>query len=114
VLGFEGRNGIVTGAGTGIGKAATLELAKAGAAVLAVGRRRICPGPVDTPLQNLSETLVNPDDPGYERRRYEVTIPMGRYGEAKEIADMVLFLLSGTVPYLTGTEIIIDGGFISG
>ncbi len=74
----------------------------------------ICPGPVDTPLQALSEKLVNPDDPDYERRRYGTVIPMGRYGEPQEIADTVMFLLSGTVPYLTGTEIIIDGGFISG
>ena len=41
-------------------------------------------------------------------------IPMGRYGNPKEIADTVLFLLSGMVPYLTGSEVTVDGGFLSG
>ncbi|MCB1487485.1 MAG: SDR family oxidoreductase [Bauldia sp.] len=74
----------------------------------------VCAGPIDTPLQKLSEQLVNPADPEYERRRYDEAIPMGRYGTPKEIADTVLFLLSGMVPYLTGTEVTVDGGFFSG
>ena len=31
----------------------------------------VCPGPIDTPLMAESERLVNPDDPGFERRRFE-------------------------------------------
>jgi NAD(P)-dependent dehydrogenase (short-subunit alcohol dehydrogenase family) len=73
----------------------------------------VCPGPIDTPLQRMSEELVNPKDPDYERRRYEIGIPMGRYGEPAEVADTVMFLLSGTVPYLTGSAVVLDGGFMS-
>lgn len=100
-----------------VSKHAVLGLTKAAAAENArdnIQVNIVCPGPVDTPLQALSERMVNPDDPGFERRRYDTIIPMGRYGEPKEVADTVMFLLSGTVPYLTGTEIVIDGGFISG
>jgi NAD(P)-dependent dehydrogenase (short-subunit alcohol dehydrogenase family) len=93
----------------GLTKCAASECAKLGIQV-----NCICAGPVDTPLQAESERLVNPQDPGYERRRYDAVIPMGRYGTPEEIAATVLFLLSGAVPYLTGAEIVVDGGFISG
>ena len=73
----------------------------------------VCPGPVDTPLQRASEELVNPADPDYERRRYETGIPMGRYGEPGEVADTILFLLSGSVPYLTGSAVVLDGGYMA-
>jgi NAD(P)-dependent dehydrogenase (short-subunit alcohol dehydrogenase family) len=73
----------------------------------------VCPGPIDTPLQHESEVLVNPNDPGYERRRYEVGIPMGRYGTPEEVAEMVAFLVSGKVPYLTGVAIPLDGAFLA-
>jgi NAD(P)-dependent dehydrogenase (short-subunit alcohol dehydrogenase family) len=73
----------------------------------------VCPGPIDTPLQHQSEVLVNPKDPTYERRRYEVGIPMGRYGTPEEVAEVVAFLLSGSVPYLSGAAIPLDGSFLA-
>lgn len=73
----------------------------------------ICPGPIDTPLQHASEVLVNPQDPTYERRRFETGIPMGRYGTPEEVAEAVVFLMSGRVPYLTGAAIPLDGGFLA-
>ena len=73
----------------------------------------VCPGPVDTPLQRLSEEMVNPADPDYERRRYETGIPMGRYGTPEEVADTIVFLLSGTVPYLSGSAVVLDGAYMA-
>ncbi len=73
----------------------------------------VCPGPVDTPLQRLSEEMVNPADPDYERRRYETGIPMGRYGTPAEVADTIVFLLSGTVPYLSGSTVVLDGAYMA-
>ena len=73
----------------------------------------VCPGPIDTPLQHQSEVLVNPKDPTYERRRYEVGIPMGRYGTPEEVAEVVAFLMSRHAPYLTGTAIPFDGAFLA-
>lgn len=37
-------------------------------------------------------------------------IPMGRFGNAEEIANAIVFAASGAVPFMTGTNIVIDGG----
>jgi 3-oxoacyl-[acyl-carrier protein] reductase len=41
------------------------------------------------------------------------TIPMGRYGDPKEFADMVTFLASQRAAYVTGSVLRVDGGMIS-
>ena len=40
----------------------------------------------------------------------EVHIPMGRFGEAKEMAQAALFLASNASSYMTGNEFLVDGG----
>lgn len=70
----------------------------------------ICPGPIGTPLQAQSEVLLNREDPLEERRRFEASTPIGRYGTTDEIARTVAFLLSPDVPYLTGAAVTVDGG----
>ena len=37
-------------------------------------------------------------------------IPLGRFGEASEIADVVAFLLSDAASYMTGSVVAVDGG----
>jgi NAD(P)-dependent dehydrogenase (short-subunit alcohol dehydrogenase family) len=64
----------------------------------------LCPGPIDTPL--LAELLSDPD----RRRRRFVHIPMGRLGQAEELAKAALFLASDDSSYMTGTSLIVDGG----
>lgn len=39
-------------------------------------------------------------------------VPMGRMGSAWDVANAVLFLASREAKYITGTEIVVDGGFI--
>jgi len=73
----------------------------------------LCPGPIETPLMRRSELLVNPDDPDFERQRFEAGTPAGRYAEPREIAETVLFLLRGDVTYQTGSAVVIDGGITS-
>jgi NAD(P)-dependent dehydrogenase (short-subunit alcohol dehydrogenase family) len=68
----------------------------------------LCPGPVSTPL--LQELFAS--DPEQAARRL-VHIPMGRFGEAREIADAALFLASDESSFVTASTFLVDGG-ISG
>jgi NAD(P)-dependent dehydrogenase (short-subunit alcohol dehydrogenase family) len=86
------------GAIYGLTKVLSLELAPAGITVNAVA-----PGAVDTPLNAKAYT---PE----VRRTYEERIPLGRIGSPDEIADVVLFLASDAGRYVTGQELVVDGG----
>ena len=68
----------------------------------------ICPGPIDTPL--LRELYAK--DPEQAARRL-VHVPMGRFGNAGEIAAAVAFLASDDSSFMTAGSLIVDGG-ISG
>jgi NAD(P)-dependent dehydrogenase (short-subunit alcohol dehydrogenase family) len=65
----------------------------------------LCPGPVDTPL--LRELYAN--DPAEAARRM-VHVPMGRFAEAIELANAVLFLASDESSYITASTFMVDGG----
>jgi NAD(P)-dependent dehydrogenase (short-subunit alcohol dehydrogenase family) len=65
----------------------------------------LCPGPVNTPL--LQELFAK--DPAQAARRL-VHLPMGRFAEAREIANAVLFLASDESSYVTGSTFLVDGG----
>jgi len=64
----------------------------------------LCPGPIDTPL--LAELL---SDDAKRQRRF-VHIPMGRLGQAEELAKAALFLASDDSSFMTGASLIVDGG----
>jgi NAD(P)-dependent dehydrogenase (short-subunit alcohol dehydrogenase family) len=68
----------------------------------------LCPGPVSTPL--LQELFAK--DPEQAERRL-VHVPMGRFGEAREIAQGALFLASDDSSFVTASTFLVDGG-ISG
>ena len=68
----------------------------------------LCPGPVNTPL--LEELFAS--DPEKAQRRL-VHIPMGRFGQPREIARAALFLASNDSTFVTATTFMVDGG-ISG
>jgi len=65
----------------------------------------LCPGPVDTPL--LQELYSN--DPEQAMRRM-VHLPMGRFAQAREIANGALFLASDESSYVNGATFVVDGG----
>jgi NAD(P)-dependent dehydrogenase (short-subunit alcohol dehydrogenase family) len=65
----------------------------------------LCPGPVDTPL--LHELYAN--DPEQAMRRM-VHLPMGRFAQAREIANGALFLASDESSYVTASTFMVDGG----
>ncbi len=92
-------------------KAGIWMLTKGLAAVLGPHGIRIncvLPGAILTPM---SAELVSPDSPA--RQYYEERTPLGRIGEPEEIAGAIAFLLSDEASYITSSELLIDGGFIT-
>ncbi|CAN5661464.1 3-oxoacyl-ACP reductase [soil metagenome] len=65
----------------------------------------LCPGPVNTPL--LQELFAK--DPEKAARRM-IHLPMGRFAEATEIANAVLFLASDESSYVNASTFLVDGG----
>lgn len=86
----------------GFSKALAREVAVHGIRVNAVA-----PGPIDTPLWRAGMS-----GPALEARRAErvKVIPLGRLGEAEEVAYTILFLLSPASRYVTGQVISVNGG----
>jgi NAD(P)-dependent dehydrogenase (short-subunit alcohol dehydrogenase family) len=64
----------------------------------------LCPGPLRT------ELLMRFLDTEEKRQRRLVHIPIGRFGEAAEIAEAALFLASDESSFITGTDFVVDGG----
>src|SRR6187200_1796120 len=64
----------------------------------------LCPGPLRT------ELLMKFLNTEAKKQRRLVHIPMGRFGEAREMAQAALFLASDDSSYLTGTTFTVDGG----
>ena len=64
----------------------------------------VCPGYIATPLTAAAGAVPAIHD------NWVARIPMGRAGTPEEIAQLVVFLLSPASSYITGTELVIDGG----
>ena len=64
----------------------------------------LCPGPLKT------ELLMSFLDTDEKKERRLVHIPMGRFGEAKEMAKAALFLASDDSSFLTASTFLVDGG----
>lgn len=83
----------------GLAKALALELAPRGVRVNAVA-----PGPIATPMTQIAR------DDAQRRERLLASIPLGRFGEAHEVASAILFLLSEASSFITGHILLVDGG----
>jgi 2-deoxy-D-gluconate 3-dehydrogenase len=71
----------------------------------------IAPGGVHTP-GTTAMTSVPGIDPLEIAARFEARIPMGRMGEPDEIAKVALFLASDMASYMTGSQVVVDGGVL--
>jgi 3alpha(or 20beta)-hydroxysteroid dehydrogenase len=85
----------------GVTKTAAMEYAAQGIRVNSVH-----PGTIDTPmLAHVPDEVMD---------NYVRVTPMGRAGSPEEIATAVLYLASDEASFITGTELVVDGGFIAG
>jgi NAD(P)-dependent dehydrogenase (short-subunit alcohol dehydrogenase family) len=87
----------------GLTRFAALDLSAMGIRVNAV-----LPGPIATPM------MLAGDDSDAEVRARFATLPLGRMGEAREVASVVAFLASDLASYVTGSEFVVDGGQLTG
>jgi NAD(P)-dependent dehydrogenase (short-subunit alcohol dehydrogenase family) len=107
VASISGQRGGQGRAAYGSAKAGVILLTKVMAVELAphdVTVNAIAPGPVDTDQSRQSHTPAT-------RRAYHDRIPLGRYGEHREIAAAALFLASGEASFVNGAVLNVDGGF---
>jgi len=84
----------------GLTKTLALELGTFGITVNA-----IAPGATDTAINRKAYTAA-------VRRTYEERIPLGRIAAPEEIADAAVFLASDAARYVTGHELLVDGGLV--
>jgi NAD(P)-dependent dehydrogenase (short-subunit alcohol dehydrogenase family) len=94
-----------------VSKAAVISLSRALALDVAPDRIRsntVCPGAVLSPMiEHLYE-----EDPS-RRLRMEEKTPLGRLGTPEDMARAIAFLLSSHASFITGTDLVVDGGWIA-
>jgi NAD(P)-dependent dehydrogenase (short-subunit alcohol dehydrogenase family) len=71
----------------------------------------ICPGDIDTPL--LQDYFDHQPEPAAARREIEERYPLGRFAEPVDVANVAVFLASDESSYLTGIDVVVDGGLLA-
>lgn len=89
-------------------KAAALECARAGQKVRV---NSVHPGIIDTPMMtNAAEAMAGASGANDVMERFASFHPMGRLGRDTDIANAVVFLASDKAAFMTGAELVVDGG----
>jgi NAD(P)-dependent dehydrogenase (short-subunit alcohol dehydrogenase family) len=115
---LSGKVCIITGTGGSMGRAAALAFAREGASVVgcdvnvssaeaaaeAVRANSISPGLIET-----NQTREQLKDPEWAAAMLGKTL-LGRLGRPEEVANVALFLASEESSYVTGVDIVVDGG----
>jgi NAD(P)-dependent dehydrogenase (short-subunit alcohol dehydrogenase family) len=71
----------------------------------------ICPGDVETPL--LKEFFDFQPDPAAARKEITDRYPLRRFATPRDVANVAVFLASDDASYLTGIDVVVDGGLLA-
>jgi NAD(P)-dependent dehydrogenase (short-subunit alcohol dehydrogenase family) len=97
------------GAGYAASKAGIVNMTRDFAVEVAdddVTANTVLPGVIKTPLQDVG------GDAAIERRREET--PLSRLGEPRDVGEAVAFFASDAAAWITGAELVVDGGYVAG
>jgi len=107
ILGFAGLGAYVTSKHAVVGIMRTLAIE---AAPLKIRVNSIHPSPVNNRMMRSIEEGASSGHGDEVKKQFEATIPLKRYAEPIEIAQLVLFLAGDKSQFITGTTQVIDGG----
>jgi NAD(P)-dependent dehydrogenase (short-subunit alcohol dehydrogenase family) len=97
-------------------KAAIIQFTKTTAVLYAAKGIRlntVVPGLINTPLvEKLANEYAGGDYDGFVKTRNE-QVPMKHMGSSFDVANAILFLMSDNAKYITGQELVVDGGFVN-
>lgn len=93
----------------GLTRAAAIEAAGANVRVNSVH-----PSPINTRMMRSLEEGFSPGHAAEVQTQLESTIPLARYGESLDVANLVLFLASDDAAFITGAQYPVDGGMAAG
>ena len=107
IHGYPGMSPYVTSkhAVVGLMRTAALECAP-----LKIRVNTINPAPIETRMMRSLEESMAPGQPGTAKEKFTSMVPLGRYGTADEVANIMLFLACDDGRYCTGGVYMIDGG----
>jgi NAD(P)-dependent dehydrogenase (short-subunit alcohol dehydrogenase family) len=107
IHGYVGLSGYVASkhAVVGMMRTAALECAP-----LKIRVNTVNPAPIETRMMRSLEEQLAPGQPGQAKEQLLSTIPLGRYGQPEEVAEVMLFLASDQSRFCTGSVYMVDGG----
>lgn len=110
IHGYPGASAYVTSKHAVIGMMRTAALE---CAPLKIRVNTVNPAPIETRMMRSLEEQFAPGHAGQAKEQFQSTIPLGRYGQPEEVADVMLFLASDQSRFCTGGVYMVDGGVSS-
>jgi len=107
IRGYAGASAYVASKHAVIGmmRSAALECAP-----LKIRVNTVNPAPIETRMMRSIEEQIAPGHAGQAKEQFQSGLPLGRYGNPEEVADLMLFLASDQSSYCTGGVYMVDGG----
>lgn len=113
VQGYLGLHGCVTYAAAKAGLIAAARTLAVEVGGMGIRVNAIAPGTIDTPMLRRDLAPMNANEQTEFMERVLAANALGRLGTSAEIADAALYLASDRAAYVTGTCLVVDGGFLA-